>query len=128
MTMHFVSCNFMIGFLLDNKTSAEVTRAIEYLKKHLVENSLRFGEVFHAILTDNGGKFAHVFAIENDAMGQQESHLFFCDPYQSSQKPHVKKTTLCSVTLCQVVHHLTISHRRLLIRSFPMLTVSNDMD
>jgi len=91
MTMHFVSCNFMIGFLMDNKTSAEVTRVIEHLKKRLAETALDFGELFHVILTDNGGEFANVFAIENNADGQQESRLFFCDPYQSSQKPYVEK-------------------------------------
>jgi IS30 family transposase len=91
MTMLFTSCNFMFGFLLDDKSCAEVTRVIKSLKTYLAENSSSFGEVFPIILTDNGGEFANVFAIENDEVGQQESHLFFCDPYQSSQKPHVEK-------------------------------------
>jgi IS30 family transposase len=43
------------------------------------------------ILTDNGGEFSNVFAIENSHSGEQETHLFFCDPCQSSQKPYVEK-------------------------------------
>ena len=91
MTMHFTSCNFMIGFLLDNKTRTEVARIIKCFKEHLADNALCFGKVFPVILTDNGGEFADVFAIENDAIGQQETRLFFCDPYQSNQKPYVEK-------------------------------------
>ena len=44
-----------------------------------------------AILTDNGGEFANVFAFINDLDGVPEADLFFCDPYQSSQKPKVEK-------------------------------------
>lgn len=91
MTMHFTSCNFMIGFLLDNKTSAEVTRAIKSLKSRLSCNNIAFCDVFSLILTDNGGEFADVFSIENDPTGQRESRVYFCDPYQSSQKPYVEK-------------------------------------
>jgi IS30 family transposase len=52
---------------------------------------LRFGDIFPLILTDNGGEFANVSAIENDTYGERETLLFFCDPYRSSQKPRVEK-------------------------------------
>ncbi|MCL1852707.1 MAG: IS30 family transposase, partial [Peptococcaceae bacterium] len=42
-------------------------------------------------LTDNGGEFANIMDIENNAAGQRETMLFFCDPYQSSQKAHCEK-------------------------------------
>lgn len=46
------------------------------------------------ILTDNGGEFANVWAIE-DAVDNDDddrpSHLFFGDPMQSCQKPHIEK-------------------------------------
>ena len=50
-----------------------------------------FGKIFPVILTDNGGEFFDVFTIENNKNGEQETHLFFCDPMRSCQKPHVEK-------------------------------------
>jgi IS30 family transposase len=91
LTLHFKFCNFMCGVLLCNKTSAEVSAKILALKNTLSENGLSFGNVFPLILTDNGGEFADVFSLENDSMGDKETELFFCDPYQSSQKPNVEK-------------------------------------
>ena len=91
MTLHFTDCNFMIGLLLENKTSAEVIRAVKSLKHRLFNAGFSFGAVFPVINTDNGGEFANVNAIEQDLQGSVESRLFFCDPYQSSQKPRIEK-------------------------------------
>jgi len=51
----------------------------------------RFGDIIPLLLTDNGGEFANVAAFTDDAEGLPASKLFFCDPYCSSQKPHVEK-------------------------------------
>jgi len=91
LTMHFVFCNFMCALLLDSKTSAEVSAKMLSLKNSFAENGLRFGDVFPLILTDNGGEFADIFTFENGLRGEKETRLFFCDPYQSSQKPNVEK-------------------------------------
>jgi len=91
MTFDFTFCNFMFGLLLDDKTAAEVTLKIRALKAKLSENNIRFGDVFPLILTDNGGEFANVSAFMADIDGEIETDLFFCDPYQSSQKPKVEK-------------------------------------
>jgi IS30 family transposase len=91
LTLHFTFCNFMLGLLLDNKTSAEAAGKITLLKERLAEASIRFGDLFPLILTDNGGEFSNVWAIENNANKEQETRLFFCDPYKSSQKPRVEK-------------------------------------
>lgn len=91
LTLDFIFCNFMIGFLLEDRTAAQVTEAIRTLKNTLVHGGVRFGDVFPLILTDNGGEFANVSAIENMQDGEKESALFFCDPFQSSQKPYVEK-------------------------------------
>ena len=91
LTFDFTFCNFMFGLLLDNKTAAEVSAKIIALKERLTGNGLCFGTFFSVILTDNGGEFSNVFAVENDLKGLKESALFFCDPYKSSQKPHVEK-------------------------------------
>jgi IS30 family transposase len=91
LTFDFIFCNFMFGFLLPDKSAASVSSAILALKKHLDGHGIPFGTVFPIILTDNGGEFSDVAAIENDLCGNKETHLFYCDPSQSSQKPHVEK-------------------------------------
>lgn len=91
MTFDFTFCNFMFGLLLDNKTAAEAASKIEALKMRLHEGGIRFGDVFPILLTDNGGEFSNIFAFINDLDGVPETDLFFCDPYQASQKPNVEK-------------------------------------
>jgi IS30 family transposase len=90
-TFDFTFCNFMFGLLIENMTAAEVTEKIELLKAKLSSAGVRFGDFFPTILTDNGGEFSNIFAIENDAAGDRETMLFFCDPSQSSQKSKVEK-------------------------------------
>jgi len=91
MTVHFTHCSFMTGLLLENKTSAEVTVKISALKAALLAAGTRFGDLIPLALTDNGGEFANIFAIENDADGNKETALYFCDPMQSSQKAKIEK-------------------------------------
>ena|GEM_PF-4757627 len=81
LTLHFTLCNFMLGVLLDNKTSAEVSTKLIALKKLFADNGVKFGDVFSLILTDNGGEFSDVFTIEGDLHGSGETKLFFCDPF-----------------------------------------------
>jgi len=61
------------------------------LKIAFAQSGLRFGDVFPLILTDNGGEFANITAVENNIGGEKETKLFFCDPMQSCQKPRVEK-------------------------------------
>jgi IS30 family transposase len=91
MTLDFTFCNFMVGLLLSDKTSLEVTEKIKRLKSDFAAHTLHFGDIFSLLLTDNGGEFSNIAAIENDLSGNRETLLFFCDPYQSSQKPRVEK-------------------------------------
>ena len=91
MTFDFTFCNFMFGILLDNKASATIAAAFQALKTKLLEAGFFFGSIFPVILTDNGGEFSCVFAIENDCSGNKEASLFFCDPYSPFQKPRVEK-------------------------------------
>jgi len=91
MTMLFTQSNFMVGLLLENKTSAEVTAKVKALKAELLAAGTSFGELMPVALTDNGGEFANIFAIENDADGNKETALYFCDPMQSSQKAKIEK-------------------------------------
>jgi IS30 family transposase len=93
----FTFCNFMFGILLENKSSHEVAEKITELKSRLVDGDIKFGDIIPIIITDNGGEFSNVFAIENDitiegdAEVVKETSLFFCDPYKASQKPRVEK-------------------------------------
>jgi len=95
LTLNFVPGNFMFGLLLDNKSSMEVTDKINNLKSRLRKSGKSFGDIFPVIVTDNGGEFANVFAIQNNSENDRETLLFFCDPYQSCQKPHVEKNHTC---------------------------------
>lgn len=90
-TLHFMFCNFMVGILLDNKTAAELSSKIIALKQRFKDKGLRFGDIIPLALADNGGEFSDIFSIINDSDGNEETKLFFCDPYQSSQKPFIEK-------------------------------------
>ena len=81
MTIHFLSSDFMIGLLLENKTSAEASAKILEFKKRLLGNGFSFGEIIPAILTDNGGEFRAVSTFENTPDGVPETKMFLCDPY-----------------------------------------------
>jgi len=91
LTINFMFCNFIVGVLLDNKTAAEMSSKIISLKGNLRDNGFRFGDICPVCLTDNGGEFSDIFSIINDLEGNEETKLFFCDPYQSSQKPFIEK-------------------------------------
>ncbi len=91
MTFDFTRDNFMFGLLLDNKTAGETAAKIRKLKETLKSNNVRFGDIMPLLLTDCGGEFADVRAFIDDPDGVAETHLFFCDPYCSSQKPKVEK-------------------------------------
>jgi IS30 family transposase len=92
LTLDFTFCNFMAGLLLDDKSALEAANKIKSIKFRFSENGLSFGNVFPLLLTDNGGEFSNIFAFENNIItDERETALFFCDPYQSSQKPKVEK-------------------------------------
>ena len=91
MTFLFTVCNFMFGILLEDKTADSVSRAVQQLKDKLGRAGYSFGDYFPVILTDNGSEFNHFSAIEQSLDGKQETRLFFCEPYHSSEKPRVEK-------------------------------------
>jgi len=91
MTLNFTFCNFMVGILLENKTSFEASAKIVHLKEKFMNNKIKFEDIIPLLLTDNGGEFSDVFSFENNLEGNKTTNLYFCDPYQSSQKPYVEK-------------------------------------
>ena len=91
LTIHFTSCNFMIGLLLDDKTSLSAASAFSALKDRLRCKGFSIQDTFDVLLADNGGEFADVFAFENDSDNNKEISMFFCDPMTPSQKPRIEK-------------------------------------
>ena len=91
MTIHFVQYDFMVGLLLDDKSSAQAAEKIQNLKRILNEHGFNFGDIIPVLLTDNGGEFSQVPAFENDLNGVQETMMFFCDPAMPNEKPHIEK-------------------------------------
>ena len=92
LTFATTDCNFMFARLADDKTAVSISEQIRQLKETLSLAGKTFGHLFPVVLTDNGGEFANAASVEMSLDGQQESHLFLCDPYASYQKPHVVKS------------------------------------
>lgn len=90
MTFHFTAFNFMFGLLMENKTAAETAAKISGLKQALQNAGFSFSETFPVLLTDNGGEFSCVQAIEEDLDGSL-SKLFFCNPSTPSEKAKIEK-------------------------------------
>ena len=91
LTIHFVQSDFMAGLLLENKTAAEAAGKIQLLKTRLRESGFCFGDIAPLLLTDNGGEFSIVSAFEDDADGNQESRMFFCEPCSPYEKAEIEK-------------------------------------
>ena len=91
MTIHYVNSDFMIGLLLENKTAAEAANKIQTLKSELKTLGFNFGDIAPLLLTDNGGEFSIVSAFENDAEGNAESNMFFCEPCSPHEKAEIEK-------------------------------------
>ena len=91
MTIHFTSCNCMIGLLLENKSAVEGASKFLSLKSLLRNAGVSIPDLFAVLLCDNGGEFSDVFSFENNDKGDKEISLFFCDPMRSSQKAQIEK-------------------------------------
>ena len=88
LTMMFSSCDLMLAFLRDKNTSQSVIDVFNDLYEHLGADC--FQNMFPVCLADNGSEFSNPFALEFDAQGNQRTHIFYCDPCASFQKPHVE--------------------------------------
>ena len=91
LTIHFVQSDFMAGLLLENKTAAEAASKIQLLKERLKKSGFGFGDIAPLLLTDNGGEFSIVSAFEDDADGNPESRIFFCEPCSPHEKAEIEK-------------------------------------
>ena len=90
-TFYFEGSGLMIGFLHQNKTSESMANTLDILEDKLGHDLYR--ELFPLILTDRGVEFEKVVLFEfNQQTGEFRTNIFYCDAYQSSQKPHVENT------------------------------------
>ena len=90
LTMLFRKSNFMLAFLLKEKTVNEVKRIYDFILDKLGEEL--FTLTFNCILTDNGSEFADPRVIEfSYETGVKLVNLFYCDPGKSGQKGKIEK-------------------------------------
>jgi len=88
LTMIFRKSSFMLIFLMNDGTQDSVIQIFDSLDE-LLGHAL-FKRLFSVILTDNGVEFKNPNALERTRSGILRSHVFFCDPQASWQKPQVE--------------------------------------
>ena len=88
LTMIFRNTSFMLVFLMKDSTQDSVLQVFDALTELL--GLALFKRLFAVILTDNGVEFKNPDVLEHTPTGLIRSHLFFCDPQASWQKPQVE--------------------------------------
>jgi len=88
LTLLFKSCDLMLAFIRDRNTSQSVIDVFNWL--YSVLGTQTFNKLFYVILTDNGSEFSNPKALEFDSEGLRRTHIFYCDPRASFQKPNVE--------------------------------------
>ena len=88
-TFIFENTSFMIGILHKNKTADSMSNTLNSFQDKLLDKE--FKKLFSLLLTDRGSEFSKPQLFEiNTTTGEIRSNIFYCDPQQSSQKPHVE--------------------------------------
>lgn len=97
LTLMFFPTDFMLAFLLPDKTAASVCEVFVQIRNKLVG---KFGkdvglaimsEMFFIVVTDNGTEFTCPESIETDCDGNRVANVFYTDAYASYQKPHCER-------------------------------------
>ncbi len=97
LTLMFMPSRFMVAYLLDEKTSANVTNVFHKLYRSItsvIGNEMTiemFASLFPLILTDNGSEFSNPLAIELDNEGNILTKVFYCEPNSPYQKAFVER-------------------------------------
>ena len=89
LTMIFQDNSIMLLFLMPDGKAESVKRVFDYLERGL--GLERFQRLFPVFLTDNGGEFKKADELELTEDLEFRTHVFFCDPMASWQKPHIEK-------------------------------------
>jgi len=88
-TFYFEGTELMIGLLHHEKTSTSMASSLNVFQEKL--NVDEFSKLFGLILTDRGVEFEiiNLFLFSPNSK-EVRLNIFYCDPMQSSQKPHVE--------------------------------------
>jgi len=91
LTIHFLSSNLMLAFLMETQSAKETLRCFNQL-----ENAIgfeKFAELFPVILTDNGSEFSNFASLETSTIysTKKRTAIYHCDPYSSYQKGAIEK-------------------------------------
>ena len=84
LTLHFVSCSFMLSFIRNNNDSQSVIDIFDDIQRKI--GLELFKELFPIILTDNGSEFSNPKKIEYDDNENQRTKIFYCEPGRPDQK------------------------------------------
>lgn len=85
LTIHFTLLHFMLIFIINEKTSENVTKVFIYLQEIL--GKTLYKKLFRVILTDRGCEFTNPNTIEKDyKTGRKITNIFYCNSYASYQK------------------------------------------
>ena len=87
-TFLFEKTSFMIGFLQNERTNDDMSEGVDLLQEQL--GNVMFSKLCSVLLTDRGSEFERWKMFELDKDGNSRLNIFYCDPMQSSQKPHVE--------------------------------------
>ena len=87
-TFLFEKTAFMVGFLHNERTNVAMSGGVNSLQERL--GNVLFSRLCSVFLTDRGSEFEMWRMFELDADGSSRLSIFYCDPMQSSQKPHVE--------------------------------------
>ena len=89
LTLLFRNYNFMLIFLMENKTMECVEKVFINIRKIIGHDE--FKRLFEVILTDNGSEFFNPISIEADyKTGEVLANVFYCDPSASYQKGSIE--------------------------------------
>jgi IS30 family transposase len=87
-TFIFVEDHFMVGRLHGAKDNDSMSSGLDFYQGRL--GIALFRALFELLLTDRGTEFEKFSMFENDSEGNARSLIYYCDPMQSAQKPHVE--------------------------------------
>ena len=88
-TFIFENTSFMIGFLHKHKSAESMSNTLNLIQTKISAEDYK--KLFSLLLTDRGVEFEKPLKFEvNEETGEIRSKIFYCDPQQSSQKPHVE--------------------------------------
>jgi len=87
-TFIFEKTAFMVGLLHVERTGAAMSGGVDTLQGSL--GGAIFSKICSVILADRGSEFETWKLFEFGPGGESRLNIFYCDPMQSSQKPHVE--------------------------------------